>query len=62
VKHFVSELLVYSPTERYTATQALQHPWVKGEVEDMTTFNRSSSLQRMIDETHRRKRSQMQQH
>jgi len=46
--------LVSNPKDRYTAAQALQHPWVKGEVEDMTTFNRSSSLQRMIED-HKKK-------
>jgi len=56
VKHFVGELLVSNPKERYTAALALQHPWVKGQVDDMTTFNRSSSLQRMIEESLFRKK------
>jgi len=59
VKHFVGELLVLTPKDRYSAEQALMHPWVKGTVEDMTTFDRSSSLQRLIDDHKKKNAMQM---
>jgi len=54
-KHFIEHLLVKDPSKRYTAAQALQHPWVKGE--GVSKLRMSPSFSGIMKEYKQRKRS-----
>jgi len=48
-KDLIKHLIVINPTERFTATQALNHPWIKNTNELSTKQYQTEYMQQSMD-------------
>ncbi|EGG24005.1 putative protein serine/threonine kinase [Cavenderia fasciculata] len=56
-KHFISQLLVINPTERWSASQCMKHPWLAENKEDKQLKSLDSAINSMKDYVKNRENS-----